>query len=132
MFCAKADECLFMILQKKTNISEMKVRSVVEKLTEAGLLETLGNTKGRVYILSAKVYHNKANYVRQTDIEKIRYPELIMRLVEQQKTITRKDVINLLHVTPSQAYRILKKLVENGELKISGSTRNAQYTKNRA
>ena len=58
--------------------------------------------------------------------------ELIMRLVEQQKIITRKDVINLLHVTPSQAYRILKKLVKNGELEVSGSTRNAQYTKNKA
>lgn len=55
-----------------------------------------------------------------------------MRLVEQQKTITRKDVINLLHVTPSQAYRILKKLVENGKLEASGSTRSAQYTQNKA
>ena len=118
-------------IAEETNISEMKVRSVVEKLAEAGLLETLGNTRGRVYILSAKVYHDKAGYVRQTGIEKIRYTELIMRLVEQQKIITRKDVINLLHVTPSQAYRVLKKLVENGELEISGSTRNAQYTKNK-
>ena len=119
-------------IAEETNVSEMKVRSVVEKLTEAGLLETLGNTRGRVYILSAKVYHDKAGYVRQTDIDKIRYTELIMRLVEQQKIITRKDVVNLLHVTPSQAYRILKKLVENGKLEISGSTRNAQYTKNKA
>ena len=55
-----------------------------------------------------------------------------MRLVEQQKIITRKDVMNLLHVTPFQAYRILKKLVEKEVLKVSGSTRNAQYTKNRA
>ena len=55
-----------------------------------------------------------------------------MCLVEQQKIITRKDVINLLHVTPFQVYRILKKLVEKGVLKVSGFTRNAQYTKNRA
>ena len=75
---------------------------------------------------------NKADYIRQTAIEKIQYHELIMCLVEQQKIITRKDVINLLHVTPFQAYRILKKLVEKGVLKVSGFTRNAQYTKNGA
>lgn len=42
---------------------------------------------------------NKDEYIRRTGIEKIRSKELIMRLVEQQKMITRKDVINLLHVT---------------------------------
>lgn len=116
-------------ISSETNISEAKVRSTVEKLTEAGLLETLGNTKGRVYILSAKVYHDKASYVRQTGIEKIRYPELVMRLVEQQQFVTRKDVVNLLHVTPPQAYRILKKMVDNNQLITSGSTRGAQYSK---
>ena len=40
----------------ETKISEGKIRATVERMTESGLLETVGNGKGRAYILSAKAY----------------------------------------------------------------------------
>ena len=112
-----------------TRIPEAKVRATVERMAEAGLIEAIGSGKGRTYILSSKAYLKKAEYVRQTDIEKIRYPELVMQLVEKQDVISRKDVVDLLHVTASQAYRILDNLVDRGQLRREGSTRNSVYRK---
>ena len=112
-----------------TRIPEAKVRATVERMAEAGLIEAIGSGKGRTYILSSKAYLKKADYVRQTDIEKVRYPELVMQLVEKQDVISRKDVVDLLHVTASQAYRILDNLVDRGQLRREGSTRNSVYRK---
>ena len=112
-----------------THIPEAKVRAAVERLTEAGVLEASGNNKGRTYVLSAKAYRDKTAYVRQTDIDAVRYPELVLKLAATKGKITRKDVITLLHVTPSQAYRILQKLEKSGELSREGTTRNAAYRK---
>ena len=112
-----------------THIPDAKVRATVERLTEAGVLEASGNNKGRTYVLSAKVYHDKTAYVRQTDIDAVRYPELVLKLANKKGIISRKDVINLLHVSPSQAYRILQKLENSGELVRDGTRRTAVYHK---
>lgn len=103
------------------------MRANLERLTESGLVEAVGNGRGRVYILSAKVYKDPAKYVRQTDIDKLRYPELIVKLVRSKGTITRKDVVELLRVSPPQAYRILQKILEEGEIVREGNTRAAVY-----
>ena len=94
-------------LSAETSLPETRVRAAVERMTEAGLLDAMGNTKGRSYILNQKVYQDKVRYVRQTDIESIRYPELVRKLAEKKKAISRKDVAELLHITPPQAYRVL-------------------------
>lgn len=52
--------------------------------------------------------------VRQSGIDKIRYPELIMKLAHQQGgTIKRRDVEQLLRLQTKQAYRELV-FVERG------------------
>lgn len=116
-------------IAEATKISEGKIRATVERMTEAGLIETVGAGKGRMYILSAKAYRNVASYVRQTDIETLRYQELVLKLVEVQGTVSRKDVVELLHVSPSQAYRILQKMVKDKVLMQEGTTRTARYRK---
>ena len=118
-------------LALETHLPEGKVRANVERMTETGLLEAMGNGKGRVYVLPSKVYLNQAEYVRQTDIDAIRYPELVMKLVERRGAIARNDVIELLHVTPPQAYRILDKLVDRGKLYREGSGRSTKYKRKR-
>ena len=112
-----------------THIQEARVRAVVERMTEAGLLEASGIGRGRTYVMSAKAYRDKTAYVRQTDIDAVRYPELVLKLVEAKGSVTRKDVIELLHVTPSQAYRILQKLEKRNKLLKEGATRNTAYRK---
>ena len=76
---------------------------------------------------AAKAYRNPAQYVRQRGIDQLRYRELVISLAKKQQSITRRDVIELLRVTPPQAYRILNKLVQDGILERKGTTSAAVY-----
>lgn len=114
-------------ISKEAHIPEAKIRATLEYLTETGLIEAIGTGRGRAYILSAKSYKDPVKYVRQTDIDQLRYPELVLKLARQKGSISRKDVIELLHISPSQAYRLLKKLAENQKLVRQGNTSAAHY-----
>lgn len=115
-------------ISRETHVPEVKTRAALERLTEAGILEAIGNTKSRTYTLSVKLYKNPAEYVRQTDIDQVRYRELVQKLASKKGVITRKDVVDLLHISPPQAYRLLKKMVDENELIVSGNTSGAKYT----
>ena len=67
------------------------------------------------------------SYTRQKDIDAIRYDELILQLAKQQGYVKRADVVELLHVTPPQAYRILVKLANKGILICEGKGAGAKY-----
>ena len=114
-----------------TNLSENKVRSAIESMLELGLIEAAGKGKDRTYILGKKIYReNKKTiqYVRQTDIDSIRYPELVMKLAETQNgVITKQDVIELLKVTPTQAYGVIKKLQQAGKLELLCGGKYSKY-----
>ena len=114
-----------------TNIGEIRAKAVVEKLVEAGLVDASGNNKARFYILSSKVYKEQDNivgYVRQTGIDAVKYEAWIMELIQKQGgKITRDNVVELLNVTPPQAYRLLKKMSDKGRIKLVGSGRSAYY-----
>jgi len=95
------------------------------------MIEAIGQGKTRYYVLSANVYKKQQNtigYVQQTDIDKIRYNELILKLAKKKGSVTRADVSELLHISPSQAYRLLSKLKEKGKLQLVGSGKIAHYT----
>lgn len=113
------------------NVAESRTKANVEKLFEAGLVEATGSNKSRVYILSSKIYKEQDNvvgYVRQTGIDAVKYEAWIMELVTKQNgMITRDNVVELLNVSTSQAYRLLKKLTEKGKLELVGSGRKAFY-----
>lgn len=108
-----------------------RAKSNVEKLIEHGLIEAVGNGKSRAYILSAKVYRendNTVGYIRQTGIDTIKYEELVLKLTREQKgCITRDNVIELLNLSDSQAYRILKKLTDANKLELQGKGRDSKY-----
>lgn len=114
-----------------TNMSESRAKSNVEKLIETGLIEAIGNGKGRVFILSSKVYRendNASGYVRLTGIENIKYEELVLKLAREQKGyITRDNVMELLNLSDSQSYRVLKKLSDDRKLVLEGKGRGSKY-----
>lgn len=118
-------------LVEATNLTEARIRTSIENLVECGLIEAVGNGKARTYILSAKVYRESdetAEYVRQTGIDKIRYPELVMKLAKQQDGIvTKSDVCNLLKISDKQAYLVIKKMIEDGMLEKANGGRYAKY-----
>lgn len=120
-------------IAEKIHLSESKTKSALEQLSEAGLIETRGEGRGRTYMLSSKVYQKTSSlieYVRQTDIDHIRHPHLIMQYVETKGSITRQETVELLHLSESQAYRLLKKMVSEDKLTLSGRGRGAKYLPN--
>ena len=114
-------------INKSLHLPEGKVRATAERLAEAGLLEAMGNGRGRTYVLSSKMYKDPAEYVRQTDIDQLRHRELILKLAQTQGSISRKDVIGLLHISGPQAYRLLQKLVDEDALVRDGNRSAARY-----
>ena len=114
-----------------TNLSENKVRSALENMIEMGLVEASGNGKNRSYILGKKIYreiNESIQYVRQTDIDSIRYPELVLKLARTQDgIITKQDICDLLKITPSQAYSLIKKLQKENKIYLLNGGKYTKY-----
>ncbi len=114
------------------HLSESVGRATVESLIASGLVEGIGKGRGRSYMLSSKYYkktNNTVAYVRNKDIDPIRYNELVMQLLESKGSVCRADVVELLHVSPPQAYRILSKLASQGKIKLVRSGASSKYLK---
>lgn len=114
------------------NSDASRVKVGVESLVESGLVEAKGVGRGRYYQLSPRVYKKNddtVGYVRQTGIEKMRFEELILKLVDEQGYVTRANVVELFHLSPPQAYRVLQKLNEKGLVKLVGKGKDAKYIK---
>ncbi|MBR1758417.1 MAG: putative DNA binding domain-containing protein [Lachnospiraceae bacterium] len=112
------------------NISDTVVKGILDTSIEAGIVDGFGNGKNRTYILSPKVYRTQTErigYVRQVDIDETRYPELIINLAKNTDFLSRADVVQLLHVSPSKAYTLLKKLVLQGALEPINKGHYAKY-----
>lgn len=118
-------------LSTAIHVSETKVKSTVERLTESGLIEAVGTGRGRHYTLSAKIYQQSENvtgYVRQKGIDEVRYPEMALEFARNNNgRITRREAAELLQISLPQAYRVLVKLVESGKLSPSGEKKNRYY-----
>lgn len=113
-----------------TNIHENRARITLELLTESGMVEAGGTGRGRYFMLGHKYYHQKKDlisYTRQKDIESIRHDELILQLAKRQGYVRRADVVELLHVTPPQAYRALARLANENKLALNGNGAGAKY-----
>ena len=118
-------------LSAAIHVSETKVKHTVERLTESGLIEAVGTGRGRHYTLSAKVYQQTddvSGYVRQKGIDSVRYPEMILQYAKSNGgKVTRAETVELLRVSPPQAYRLLKKLEDTGKLLGIGHGKGAYY-----
>ena len=104
---------------------------ILEDLHEDGLIEEYGNGSSRTFTLGTQFYKQagrEKEYVRQTGIDRIRFEEMIIKLAEAQDgTITKADVVELLHLENHQAYSLITKLVKDGKLKKIAGGRYAKY-----
>lgn len=131
-YLKKQHRVQFEDLKGDFSIEESRLRVILESLVEYGIAEAIGNGKNRSYILSAKVYKARGalpGYVRQVGINRIRYPEMILKFLGEKGKISRQDVAELLHVTPSAAYRLLQTLKNEGKIRLEGKGRSAKYVK---
>ena len=112
------------------NLPDVFSKVQLEQLLSLGLVETRGSGIHKEYMLDAKVYRSTGEaiqYVRYADIDETRYEELVVTLTKQQSKITRTDVAELLHISKSQAYRIISKLRDSGQLEKVGSSKYTYY-----
>lgn len=118
-------------LTEQMHITEAAARATLENLVETGLVEAYGSGASRSYTLSARMYSRAgkaADFVRQSDIDTVRYPELVLKLARQQGgSVATREVESLLHVSRRQAYRVLRQLMDESKLKRVGSGRNIHY-----
>ncbi len=111
-------------------ISEGRARATLETLVMAGIVEAGGMGRGRYYMLSSEYYKrakNTVEYIRQKGIDSVRHEELVMQYLKTNGDVCRADVIELLHVTAPQAYRILQKLAGIGKIYKVGSGAGTKY-----
>lgn len=121
-------------LSDELKISEGRARTTVESLVISGIVEAGGTGRGRYYLLSSGYYKrakNTAGYIRQKGIDSVRYEEMVMQYLKTNGDIRRADVIDLLRVTPPQAYRILQKLAEANKIYKVGSGAGTKYLLNK-
>ena len=107
-----------------------KVRSGVETLVEAGLIQAHGTGRGRSYTLSSKLYDlqgKRAEYIRQAGFNALQSEQLVKNFVKKNGRITRGDVMHLCNMTQIQAYRLLKKLTDENILIKQGDRKSSAY-----
>lgn len=109
---------------------ELQARAVLESLVEEGLLEGRGAKKGKTYLLSAAVYRalgQPAAYVRARGFEPEQSEQMILQYIRAHGSITRRQVMDLCRLDANQASYMLKKLVDQGRLQVTGKGRAARY-----
>ena len=106
-------------------------KRTLEALTEAGLVEAHGATRGRSYTLSAALYQaagQKAAYTRQVGFSAIQHEQMVLSYARQHGQIKRAEVVELCRLSEDQAFRLLKLLVEKKKLNKHGEHKLATYT----
>jgi len=106
-------------------------RVCLQRLVEAGLIESRGERKGRTWHLSAATYRRlgeTAAYIRQRSFEPIQQEQMVLQYVEKHGSIGRGEVAELCRLNPMQAYRLLKRLEKLRRIqRITGSTKGVRY-----
>jgi ATP-dependent DNA helicase RecG len=113
-----------------TQKPESEARGRLQRLVESGLAEAQGAGKSRVYHLSAETYRRlgqKAAYVRQRGFEPLQQEQMVLQYVAKHGRITRGETAELCKLSPDQAFRLLRRLVEAGSLRRHGPGKNAWY-----
>jgi ATP-dependent DNA helicase RecG len=108
------------------------VRATLEKLIESGFLEPRGTGRGRTYTLSAALYQKsgkKAEYIRQAGFSTIQQQQMVLNYINTHGSIKREDVMGLCLLSKDQAYRLLKKLREDGMIRFEGKGKGGRYVR---
>jgi ATP-dependent DNA helicase RecG len=118
-------------LAKHIQRDAASAKRTLEALTEAGLVEAHGNTRGRSYTLSAAVYSvvsDKAAYTRQVGFGPIQHEQMLLSYIRQHGQIKRAEVMALCRLTEGQAKRLLQRMLEANQIMMRGQGKATTYT----
>lgn len=107
-----------------------RAKRTLEALTEAGLVEAHGSTRGRSYTLSASVYSvvsDKAAYTRQVGFGSIQHEQMVLSYIQQHGQIKRAEVMDLCRLTEGQAKELLRRLAASQKIGLRGAGRASAY-----
>ena len=82
-------------------------------------------------MLSAKVYRRSgrfAEYVRQAGFDPIQQEQMVITYIRKHGRIKRGDTADLCRISPFQATRLLKRLMEAGRIVAKGLGKGTYYT----
>lgn len=108
---------------------EPAARAALERLVELGLLEARGD-RSRSYHLSAAAYREMgepAGHTRVRNFEPIQQEQMVLQYVRAHGRITRREAAELCRTEPREATRLLRCLVERGDLRQHGTRRYTYY-----
>jgi ATP-dependent DNA helicase RecG len=121
-------------LSKATQREPAQTRGTLQRLLEAGLIESRGAKTGTTYILSAKVYRRTgklAEYVRQAGFDPIQHKQMVLTYIRKHGRIKRAEAMDLCRITKDQAYRLLKRLKEADDIVQIGQGKGTFYARKR-
>jgi ATP-dependent DNA helicase RecG len=110
--------------------TEAETRTHLTRMVERGWVEARGERKGRTWHLSAAVYRaleTPAGYIRVRGFEPFQQEQMVLAYVDAHGQISRGQVADLCAVAPAQATRLLRSLVDRGELVRIGERRGTTY-----
>jgi ATP-dependent DNA helicase RecG len=105
-------------------------KRTLEALTEAGLVEAHGNTRGRSYTLSAAVYSvvsDRVAYTRQLGFEVIQHVQMVVSYIRQHGQIKKTEVMALCRLSDWQAKELLRRLTVAGQIAKRPAGRSTVY-----
>ncbi len=117
-------------LAKHIQRDAASAKRTLEALTEAGLVEAHGNTRGRSYTLTAAVYSvvsDKAAYTRQVGFGPIQHEQMLLSYIRQHGQIKRAEVMALCRLTEGQVKRLLQRMLAAGQIVMRGQGKSTAY-----
>lgn len=112
--------------------TDAETRALLTRMVERGWVQARGERTGRTWHLSAALYRaleQPAEYVRVRGFEPLQQEQMVLQYVHAHGRITRAEVAELCSVSPEQASRLLRQLVDRGELVMHGQRRWSTYTR---
>lgn len=109
-----------------------RLRGVLRRMTEGGLIEVRGSGSKRDYLLSARFYRLSEDGtagVRISDVDAVRHPHMVLELIVRKGPVSRSEVARLCGLSPEQASALLRRMVSDGQLQRTGSKRGTRYKK---
>lgn len=106
------------------------VRSTATRLVEKGLFESRGAGRNRQFHLTARFYdlaEDRNAYVRVKGADPLQQQRMVLDYVHAYGHITRAQAASLCQITPPEARKVLKGLVDEGRLELVGERRGARY-----
>ena len=118
------------VIAESVKLPESVVRTVLERTVDSGMVEVFGSERKRRYSLSQSFYSEKGmsvGYSANKAAEETKFREIILNYVKEKGYISRSNVIELLRVSDNKAYKLLKKLRDEGELISENKGHYARY-----